>query len=213
MQWPYQSKIVGASPAWYHSCFVCCQDLTSKSLGGSVVAIACPIICCKGSDVFFFFNAETLKTVPTPLFGRLVRCSGLDTLSLDYVRCTQHFWQALSHACACHYYSMLSPGITFWYLMRLATGIEHFMHSLCMGIFKHTGCSCGDEGWTHLPEDITEDCMSWLQTFINTYSNSITSSKQAMHVQPLNHISLINSARLSAVKLHAGQHDEWSLWH
>ena len=161
MQWPYQSKIVGAGPAWYHSCVVCCQDLTSKSLGGSVVAIVCPIICWKGIVLLYtwhgcFFllwlNAETLKTVPTPLFGTLVRCSSLDTLSLDYGRCTQHFWQALSHACACHYSSMLLPGMTFWVLNE-ATGIEHFMHSLCMGIFKHTGCSCGDEGWTHLPED------------------------------------------------------------
>ena len=32
------------------------------------------------------------------------------------------------------------------------------MHSLGMGIFKHTRCSFGDEEWIDLPEDITEDC-------------------------------------------------------
>ena len=36
--------------------------------------------------------------------------------------------------------------------------LKHFMHSLGMGIFKHTRCSFGDEGWIGLPEDITEDC-------------------------------------------------------
>ena len=36
--------------------------------------------------------------------------------------------------------------------------LKHFMYSLGMGIFKHTRCSFGDEGWIGLPEDITEDC-------------------------------------------------------
>ena len=36
------------------------------------------------------------------------------------------------------------------------------MHSLgIMGIFKHTVCPCGNEGWTGLPEDIAEDCQDY----------------------------------------------------
>ena len=53
----------------------------------------------------------------------------------------------------------------------------HFMHSLGMGIFKHTGCSCGDEGWTGLPEDITEDCHDYKH--LRNYQQVV--NKQCMH--------------------------------
>ena len=67
-------------------------------------------------DALSLLNVETLKKVPNPLLGRLVRCSTLGPV------------------------------------------LKHFKHSLGMGIFKHTKCSFGDEGWIGLPEDITEDC-------------------------------------------------------
>ena len=35
--------------------------------------------------------------------------------------------------------------------------MKHFMPSLGMGIFKHTGAPCSNEGWTGLLEDIAED--------------------------------------------------------
>ena len=51
--------------------------------------------------------------------------------------------------------NVLTGNLHFAYLLiNEAVDIEHFMHSLGMGIFKHTGCSCGDEGWTSLLGDI-----------------------------------------------------------
>ena len=72
--------------------------------------------CKHDMDALSLLNVETLKKVPNPLLGRLVRCSTLGPV------------------------------------------LKHFKHSLGMGIFKHTKCSFGDEGWIGLPEDITEDC-------------------------------------------------------
>ena len=61
---------------------VCCQDSTLKPLVIPLYVILCPVICFEGSSLckhdvgaLSWLNAETVERVPTPLFGRLVRCS------------------------------------------------------------------------------------------------------------------------------------------
>ena len=146
-------------------------------------------------DALSWLNAETLKRAPTPLFGRRVKCSALGALSQDYGRYTQHFWQALSHACACHYASMWSLGITFC-LLNEAVGIETFYALTWYGHFQAHRVLLWRWGMDR-PAGKYSRRLSWLQTF-EDLSTSTQTQSQAMHVQPLNHISL-NSARLPAV--------------
>ena len=54
---------------------VCCQDSTSKSVMVPFASRASNHWKHDMGILLWFINAETHKKVPTPLFGRLVRCS------------------------------------------------------------------------------------------------------------------------------------------